>query len=242
MTTAVLPDEANAKSLPSRRAAFAGGMRAMLPNLVGLAPLGMAIGAAAAGNGLPTGAGWLASVLIYSASPQLAAIDLLAHGASTVLVVATVLLINARLLIYSSTLATRWRGTSRGFRVLAGYLIVDPSFVVGTEGYQKHQVSYAGHAHYLGGAVLLWVTWQVAIVAGSTVGAVLPAGLHLDFLVVLYLISLLVPKLTSAPVRAGVLVGAVAAVAGSLLPVHVGAFAGIVAGLAVALSYKEKVR
>ena len=242
MTTALLPGDAHAGPLPTRRDAFAGGMRAMLPNLFGLAPLGMAIGAAAAGSGLPTGAGWLASLLIYSASPQLAAIDLLAHGASTVLVVATVLLINARLLIYSSMLATRWRGTGRGFRMLAGYLLVDPSFVVGTEGYERHRAPYAGHAHYLGGAFLLWLTWQAAIVAGSTVGAVLPAGLHLDFLVVLYLVSLLVPKLTSAPVRAGVLVAAAAAVAGSLLPLHVGAFAGIVAGLAVALSYKETVR
>ena len=242
MTTALLPGRATADPPPTPAGAFVGGMRAMLPNLVGLAPLGLAIGAAAAASGLPTGSGWLAAVLIYSGSAQLAAIDLLAHGASTVLVVATVLVINARLLIYSGTLAVRWRGTGRGFRLLAGYLLVDPSFVVGAEGYQKQRAPYAGHAHYLGAASLLWVTWQAAIVLGSTVGSVVPAGLHLDFLVVLYLIALLVPKLTSAPVRAGVLVGAGAAVAGSLLPLHVGPAAGIVAGLAVALSWREKVR
>jgi len=246
MTTTLLPGHPAQRPGPvqtplDQRTAFTAGMRAMLPNLAGISPLGLAIGAAAAGSGL-SAAGLVAGLLIYSGSAQLAAIDLLGRGASAVLVVGTVLVINARLLLYSSAMAPRWRGTSRRWQLLAAYLLIDPSFVVGAEGYDKRRPASAGHAHYLGAACLLWVTWQLAILAGSTVGSVVPAGLHVDFLVSLYLVALLMPKLTSRPARAGALVGAVAAAAGSLLPVHVGPAAGIVAGLAVALSYKEKSR
>lgn len=250
MTTTVLPeapaaarndDPSGTGPLPTRRGAFAGGIRAMLPNLLGIVPLGIAVGTAAAGSGLPDTAGWAASLLIYSGSAQFAAIDLLAHGASAVVVLTTVLVINARLLLYSAAMATRWRGMGRPSRLLAAYLLIDPSFIVGTQGYEQRRPAYAGHAHYFGGACLLWVSWQLATLTGSTICAVVPAGLHLDFLVPLYLVGLLVPKLTSGPVRAGASVGAAAALAGSLLPLHLGLAVGIVAGLAVALA-KEKVR
>ena len=217
MTRGPPPAVADAGPLPTGWNAFAGGMRAMLPILVGIAPFGMAIGAAAAGSGMPL-AGWPASLLIYSASPQLAAIDLLGtapracgrrDGPA----------INPRLLLYSGMLA-RWRGTSRGLRVLAGYLLIDPSFIVGTAGYEKDGPPCPGHAHYLGGACLLGSRGS-RHVAGSrrrrpsgrapsrVPGAALPG----------------LPARPEAHLRARTgrpLVGAVAAVAGSLLPLHLG--------------------
>src|SRR5437773_6336239 len=80
-----------------------------------------------------------------------------------------------------------WRGTPWWWRLVAAYLIVDPSVAVGLDGYQRLGRG-RGHAHYLGGAVVLWVSWLAAITVGAVVGAGLPAWLHLEFVIPLYLV------------------------------------------------------
>ena len=240
MTTALPMDQALTGA--SQRRAFAAGARAMAPLLVGIAPFGMVIGVTVADRGISPVAGLSTGWLIYGGSAQLAAIELLAGGAAPVVVVATVLAVNARLLLYSSAMAAHWRGTSRAWRALAAYLLIDPSFGVGVDGYQKRGPTSAGHAHYLGGACVLWIAWQLAIVAGMTLGTIVPESLGLDFVVPLYLVAMVVPKATTAPVRIAAVVGAVAAVAANALPCHLGPAAGIVAGVAAGLWLGRKTR
>jgi len=214
----------------------------MAPLLLGIAPFGMVIGVTVADRDIPAAAGLSTGLLIYAGSAQLAAIELLAGGAAPVVLVATVLAVNARLLLYSSAMAAHWRGTSRAWRIVAAYLLVDPSFGVGVDGYQKHGRTLAGHAHYLGGACLLWIVWQLAIVAGMTLGTAVPESLGLDFVVPLYLVAMVVPKATTRPVRVAAVVGALAAFAGNALPFHLGPAAGILAGVAVGLWLGRKTR
>ena len=112
-------------------------------------------------------------------------------------VVAAALIINIRLIFYSATMARHWRGTPRWWRFVAAYLLIDPSFAVGLDGYRRLGRDRA-HAYYLGGAVLLWVSWLAAIGAGATVGAGLPAWLHLEFVTPLFLVGEAAP---SSPVQ-----------------------------------------
>jgi predicted branched-subunit amino acid permease len=235
-TTTALPPSS------SQRRAFGAGARAMAPLLVGIAPFGMVIGVTVAGSGVPAVAGLSTGWLIYAGSAQLAAIQLLAAGTAPVVVVATVLAVNARLLLYSGAMAAPWRGTSRTWRAFAAYLLIDPSFGVGMDGYQERGPTRAGHAHYLGAACVLWLTWQLAIVVGLTLGSVVPEALSLEFVVPLYLVAMVVPKATTGPVRIAAVVGAVAAVAGTALPLHLGPAAGIVAGVATGLWFGRRTR
>jgi predicted branched-subunit amino acid permease len=211
------------------------GARAMAPWLTGIVPLGLVIGVLAANSHLPTLAGWLTGPAIYAGSAQVTAIQMLAAGAAPVAVVATVLLINARLFFYSVAIAPHWRGTPIWWRLVAGYLLVDPSFVVGTNRYGQPGDQRRAHAHYLGAALLLWVTWLVAIAVGAVAGARLPAWLHLDFLVPLYLVGQVVPRLRqSAPRYAAVASAGVAAMAVGA-PMQLGIPVGILVGIAAAL-------
>jgi len=218
-----------------RRHAFAAGARAMSPLLVGIAPFGMVIGVTVADSGMPPLAGLSTGWLIYAGSAQLAVIDALSAGTAPLVVIATVLVINARLLLYSGAMATPWRETTRGWRAVAAYLLVDPSFAVGVDGYEKRGPTPAGHAHYLGGACVLWLTWQLAMGIGLALGSVVPEGLSLDFVVPLYLVAMVVPKATTGPVRTAVATAAVAAAAGGVLPLHLGSATAIVAGVAAGL-------
>jgi len=225
----------------------AGGARAMVPWLLGVAPFGLVIGVSAARAGIPTLAGWLTGPLIYGGSAQVATIELLDGGAAPVLVVATALAINLRLVLYSGTMAGHWRGTPRRWRMLAAYLLVDPSFAVGIDRYEGPAGRGAGaHAHYLGGAVALWCTWIAAITIGATLGTRLPDGLHLELVVPLFLVGEVVPRLTIRAMRRATVAAVVVAVAGHGLPLRLGLVAamvaGVVAGLTTGLTTREATR
>jgi predicted branched-subunit amino acid permease len=93
------------------------------------------------------------------------------------------LVINVRLLLYSAAMAPYWRGTPWWWRLLAAYLLIDPSLAVGLDGYEQLADQRRAHVRYLGGGVLLWASWLAAISVGATAGVGLPAWLHLQFVI-----------------------------------------------------------
>jgi predicted branched-subunit amino acid permease len=218
------------------------GMRAMTPWLVGVTPFGLVIGISAAQASIPTLAGWLTGPLIYAGSAQVATIQMLDTGAASFAVIMTVLVINLRLILYSAAMATHWRGTPLWWRLLAGYLLIDPSFAVGIERYGQTGDRRGAHAHYLGGALVLWASWLTAIAVGATVAASVPAWLHLELLIPLYLVGEIVPKLRKADTRVAALVAGGVALACLTVPMHLGIAIGIVSGIAASLALNRPVR
>ncbi|WP_327039390.1 AzlC family ABC transporter permease [Micromonospora maris] len=220
----------------------------MLPWLVAVAPFGLVIGVTAGQASIPSTIGWFTGPAIYGGSAQIAAIQLLDSGATAASVIATVLVINLRLVLYSAALARYWRGTPLWWRLLAGYLLIDPSFVVGIRHYENHRSAHAparhgdqrptvgelrsAHAFYLGAAVLLWVGWLIALGLGAVVGASVPEGLRLELLMPLYLVGQVVPSLRQRATRRAVVVSSVVAGACIAAPLNLGILVGITAGLA----------
>jgi predicted branched-subunit amino acid permease len=218
----------------------AAGMRAMTPWLVGVVPFGVVIGIGANHAGVPAAVGWLTGPAIYAGSAQVAAIQMLDVGAAPVAVVATILVINLRLVFYSAAMARYWRGTPLWFRLVAGYLLIDPSFAVGQERYAHEPDRRRAHAYYLGGAILLWVSWLTAIAVGATGAARLPGWLHLEFVVPLYLIGEVVPKLRGRASTTAVLVAGGVTLAALGAPMHLGIAIGIIAGLVAAAAVQSR--
>ena len=215
----------------TRRGDAVAGARAMLPWLLGVAPFGLVVGVSAAQADIPTLAGVLTGPVIFAGSAQVATIELLDAGAAPLVVVGTALIINLRLVLYSAGMAAHWRGTPWWWRAGAAYPLVDPSFAVGAEGYRRFPDRDRAHAYYFGGAAVLWVCWLAAIVVGAVAGAQLPAWLHLEFVIPLYLIGEIVPKLASPAVRRTVVTATVVAVVALAAPLHLGVAIAIVAGL-----------
>jgi predicted branched-subunit amino acid permease len=228
--TTTSPPSAGALRAADRRA-FLEGVRAMLPLLLGVAPFGLVIGVTVAETGVPHAAGWSLSWLVYAGSAQLAAVGLLAGSASAAVVVASVAVINLRVGLYSAALAQHWRGTSWWWRVLAGYLVIDPSFAVGSQSYDGSRPARLAHRHYLGGALVLWAGWLTVTGLGVTVGAVLPSALRLESIGPMYIVALVVLSVRTKAAWVGVGVATGTAVVASLLPLHLGPAVGMVAGL-----------
>jgi predicted branched-subunit amino acid permease len=222
---------AAASSAAADRRAFLDGVRAMLPLLLGVAPFGLVIGVTVAELGLPHLAGWSLGWLVYAGSAQLAAVGLLAGSASAVVVVASVAVINLRLALYSAAMAPHWRGTSKAWRLVAAYLLVDPSFAVGAQSYDGSRPRRQAHLHYLGAALVLWVGWLIVIAIGVTAGATMPPELRVESIGPLYIVTLVVMSARTAAARVGVAVAVVTAGGASLLPLHLGPAVGMAAGL-----------
>lgn len=215
-----------------------GGARAMVPWLIGVAPFGLVIGVSAARADIPTLAGVLTGPAIYSGSAQVATIALLDAGATPLVIVVTALIINLRLILYSAAMAPHWRSTPWWWRAAAAYLLIDPSFAVGIDRYSRSGDQRRAHAYYLGGAVVLWMGWLAAIVIGAVAGAELPAKLRLEFVIPLYLVGEIVPKLGSPATRRAVGAAAVVAIAALAAPLHLGVAIAIVVGLAAGLTVR----
>jgi len=222
-------------SLRANRGDIADGARAMVPWLAGLVPFGLVIGVSAAHADVPVLAGWLTGPLIYAGSAQLATIGMLGAGAAPMAAVAVTLVMNVRLIFYSTTMARYWRGTPWWWRLMAGYLMVDPSVAVGLEGYRRLG-RVRGHAHYLGGAVLLWVCWLIAIGVGAVAGAGLPAWLHLEFVIPLYLVGQAISKAADPALRRAIFVAAGVALLALTAPLQLGIAVAIAAGVAAGLT------
>ena len=213
------------------RLAVLDGVRAMLPLLLGVAPFGLVIGVTVAELGVPHLAGWSLGWLVYAGSAQLAAVGLLAGSASAVVVVATVAVINLRLGLYSAAMAPHWRGTSKAWQLVAAYLLIDPSFAVGTRSYDGSRPPRQAHLHYLGGALVLWVGWLTVIGIGVTAGGTLPPELRLESIGPLYIVTLVVMAAGTTAAKVGVAVAVVTAAVASLLPLQLGPAVGMAAGL-----------
>jgi predicted branched-subunit amino acid permease len=159
----------------------------------------------------------------------------MALGSAPIAVIASIVIVNARMLLYGAALAESFRGQPCWFRLIGPALLIDQTFATATDKAPDAAPSFRRYWLALGLTVLMG--WTSSIAIGMLIGPVLPPGLPLDSAGTACLLGLLVPRLTDR--RALVTAGAAAAVAmasialpagsGILLAACGGLFAGTVA-------------
>jgi predicted branched-subunit amino acid permease len=222
------------------------GARAVAPMLVGVIPFGLVAGATPATTGLGGDAAIGLSTIVFAGASQLAAADALADGSSALVAVIAACTINLRLLLYSASLAPHLADLSLRRRLFVGYLLTDQAYAISITRWQAEADDAAAGGppaaglerkvpYYLGGALLLWVNWQLCTIVGVLVGSAVPDSLPLDFAVPLVFLVLLVPAITTRPAAVAAITGGLVALfaqeAGAgHVAVLLGALAGIAAG------------
>ena len=221
------------------------GLRDVAPILLGVAPFALVAGATAVDAGLSPLQAVGLSVVVFAGASQLAAIGLLGDNAELVVVFATGVVINLRMLMYSASIAPHFRAFRSRWKAACSYLLTDQAYALSVTRYSgsgsdsgvdaDRDLDAGGRLRYyfaVGGA--LWVVWQVGSVVGIVVGARVPPAWGLEFAVPLVFLSLLVPATTSWPKLAAAAVGGGVAVAGAVLavPLNLGLIAGGAAGVA----------
>ena len=204
------------------------GAMAMAPLLIGFAPYAIVVGSVIGAHSAPA-AGWAGIWLIFSGSAHLATLNALDDG-SALLAALTGILVNARLLVYSASLAGRWRHQPRWFRLAAAPFIVDPTWLVSDQRSQRPITPAGERRFFFGAALSLAAVWGTLATLGMVVGSHAGGGLGLDVAVPLCLFVLVVPRLRD---RHGLLVGATTgavAVLTASWPAGSGLLVAIIAG------------
>lgn len=221
----------------TRRADFLEGVRTVTPVLVGLVPFGLVAGAAAVNVGLSPAQAVGLSVVVFAGAAQLAAIELLGGGSPLPIVVATILVINLRMTMYSASIAPHFEGVAARVRSLIAYVLTDQAYALSVTRFRGSEVSTV--AFFLGTALPLWVVWQVCTVGGIVVGANVPDWLPLGFAIPLTFLALLVPNLEDAATVTAAVVGGGVATLGAGIPFELGLMVGAVSGLVAGFAMEE---
>lgn len=217
-------------------AAFRSGAAAMLPILLGVIPFGLVAGVVATEVGLRLVESQGFSVLVFAGAAQLAAMDLLGDGAPVAVAAGTALVINLRMLMYSAALAPYVAGLSLRRRLVVAYLLTDQAFAISSVRFRAPHHPAQRWPYYLGGATVLWATWQSSTAAGVLVGDAVPASIPLAFAVPLSFLALLVPTVTDRPTVAAAVAAAAVAVLAAPLPANLGMFVAALTGVTVGVA------
>jgi predicted branched-subunit amino acid permease len=210
------------------------GCRDSVAVIVAYVPFGLALGATLASTGVHPLVAWSSSPLLFGGAAQLLAVQLLDAGASAAVVILGALVVNARMLLYSASLAPHARSWRGRWRWAGGYLLADPVYALALGRFGRPDGGGEARdrlAYYLAVGLTLWTAWQLITGAGVLLAGVLPASLRLELAAPLTFLLLLLPMLTSRAAYAAAGVGAAVAVAASGLPLGLGLLAGAAAGM-----------
>lgn len=107
------------------REAFIHGARALLPLIPGVVPFGLVTGVMAIKMGMTPTMAIGMTLLFYSGSAQMVALQLIHSGVLPVAIVATALIINLRFVMYSASLAPHLHQLPRRWTWPMSYMLSD---------------------------------------------------------------------------------------------------------------------
>ncbi len=218
------------------------GVRDMLPVVVALAPLGLLAGASVAESSVRNDVGLVGGALVYGASAHIAAVSLLGAGATGLAVLAAVIVINARGLVFSAALAVHLQRQPAWFRWWAPYLLVDPLFALVSRRGDSHGWGDGFRSYYLAAGLTLWTAWIPVVALGVLVGPALPEAEWIDFAIPAVFVSFLVSGLKGAGSVVAAAAGGAVALAAISLPGGIGLLLATLGGAAAGIVAERTLR
>lgn len=209
----------------------------MAPFALAIAVWGFVTGVAMVNSGMPIPVGLLMTLTVFAGSAQLAVLPLLAVGAPLPVVWATALIVNLRFVIFAASSRSAFVHLPLRQRVLAGYLNGDLGFALFSLRFadDPERGTPVQWGFFYGGAVVNWVVWQVASIAGLLLGGLAPTDWGLELAAYLALVAVLVPMATKFPAVVGVVVAVVLSLLTVRMPLRLGLLVSVAAGVCIAM-------
>lgn len=218
---------------------FVLGARDIAPLVPAAAIVGAVTGIAAITVGLTPVQAIVMSLLVYYPSVMLTAFVLLQAATPLVVLIPTSLVVGARSVMYSLSLAPHFSRFSTAWKWFLAYFLWTPVYAFSIAKYES-EPSIDERGYYLGTATPLWVSAQLAVVVGVFFGRGVPPEWQLEFVIPLAFIALLMRFITDRPTLAAALVGGVMAVAGGVAPMNLGILIGASCGTGVGYWYYRR--
>lgn len=219
----------------TRSQEFLHGCRDILPLIVGGVPFGIIFGTLAIGAGL---SGWQAmgmSLLVFAGSAQFIAVTLISGGVGAAVVLLTTFVVNLRHALYSAALQPFVRHLPSRWRIPLAFWLTDEAFAVIQHRYARDDASPHKHWFFLGAALTMYLSWQLATLIGIGFGQAVPnvASWGLDFAMIATFVGIAVPMMRTSPQVASALVAGGVALLTWELPYKLGLIAAALAGIVV---------
>lgn len=208
------------------------GVKDVAAILVGIVPFGLVAGSAVVRAGFGPLEAVGQSLLVNAGASQIVATTLFSDGAPLWLALGTALIVNARMFIYSTSIAPVLSAAPGWLRPLLGHMLVDQNYAsTMTKGRFREDVDVV--YYYMGAWFALASVWQLSTLAGALVGPIIPESWGLDFAVPLVFLAMLAPALKDrTAIGVGLVTGIAAALLVPVLPMQSGLVVAIFAGMA----------
>ena len=187
--------------MTSARHAFLRGLLAALPMTVVVGPFALLFGVVATEAGLNVVEAMLFSVSVFAGASQFAALQTMQENAPVLVVLATALAVNLRMVMYSVTLAPHFGTLPLRSRALMAYFLVDQSFATTVAEIDRTPAMTAEEkrAVFFGAVVAVAPLWFLASLAGAMIGRAIPPEYALDFALPITFLAMVAPMLRSLP-------------------------------------------
>ena len=174
---------------------FIKGILDILPLMIPVVPFGIIYGVIGVEIGFSPMEVFAMSFVIFAGSSQIAFAQLFAAGASPLVMISSVAVINSRHILYGAVLAEYLGKLRLPWKIFLSYLMADQAFSVSSAYFKKNVKNKNVHFHMLGSGLTLWSLWQLSTLIGIVLGNIVPAQLGLEFAIPLTFFSLILSEL-----------------------------------------------
>ena len=165
------------------------------PHLLSVVPFGIIFGAIGIELGFDPIMTYATSLIIFGGASQIVFLQLLSGGASSLIAITSVGVINSRHLLYGAVLSEYLQKLSLIKKLFISYFIVDQGFAVSNQYFKKKPNEEFKHYHLIGSGITLWFIWQVSTIMGIYLGSIVPEELGLKFAIPLTFIAIIINEL-----------------------------------------------
>ena len=167
----------------------------VIPLSIPVIPFGIIYGVIAIEIGLSPLVAFCMSFIIFAGSSQIAFAQLFSAGASPLVMISSIAVINSRHFLYGAVLSQYLNKLNCYWKILLSYLMTDQAFSVSLSYFKKNHKKKNAHFHMLGSGFTLWFLWQLSTLAGIILGNIVPEQLGLTFAIPLTFLSLIISEL-----------------------------------------------
>ena len=179
----------------SKSKIFLKGTTDVLPHMLSVVPFGIITGAIGIELGFDPMLVYATSLIIFGGASQIIFMQLLSGGASSLVAITSVGVINSRHLLYGAVLSEYLEKLNFIKKLLISYFIVDQGFAESNKFIKKNNTQNNLHYHVLGGGITLWFFWQISTISGIILGSFIPEQLGLKFAIPLTFLAVVVNDL-----------------------------------------------
>ena len=165
------------------------------PHLLSVIPFGIIFGAIGIELGFDPIMTYATSLIIFGGASQIVFLQLLSGGASSLVAITSVGVINSRHLLYGAVLSEYLNKLSLIKKIFISYFIVDQGFAVSNIYFKNNKEQNFNYYHLLGSGITLWLCWQISTIIGIYLGSIVPESLGLKFAIPLTFIAIIINEL-----------------------------------------------